>query len=448
MTLKKFYKAEFICSSYSYNTTAYSKMSIKYGSEREHDVKDKKTQWFDHRILQYIPSSDQRIQLAPGLIHCGEMNILPTAAKPLTGFENYTGRASGIFPHAKICMTSIASAKFEPTKFNYTTGTITHINYIKKKAGLRAEHHHTYGALLVEVTHEGFWYVRQLNADRKGVIHDLDIKVEGGRITTGNRIEAINWGDIHHASIDPTVLSLGWTSAKSMINALKPKYQFYNDLLDFSSRNHHNKSNCHKMFELHISKTECVSSELKNVVKFLMQTKRKDCQSIVIDSNHDNALGRWLREADYRNDHINAIFFLTAQLRYYRSIKNKEPNFHLVEWALKELGCPEDIIFLQEDESFITCKDCSDGIENGMHGHLGLNGARGSPTGFSRMGRKANTAHTHSASIIDGVYTAGLSALMDQGYNKGPSSWSQSHILTYPNGKRAIITMFANRWRG
>jgi hypothetical protein len=155
-----------------------------------------------------------------------------------------------------------------------------------------------------------------------------------------------------------------------------------------------------------------------------------------------------LREADYRNDHINAIFFLTAQLRYYRSIKNKEPNFHLVEWALKELGCPEDIIFLQEDESFITCKDCSDGIENGMHGHLGLNGARGSPTGFSRMGRKANTAHTHSASIIDGVYTAGLSALMDQGYNKGPSSWSQSHILTYPNGKRAIITMFANRWRG
>lgn len=33
------------------------------------------------------------------------------------------------------------------------------------------------------------------------------------------------------------------------------------------------------------------------------------------------------------------------------------------------------------------------------------------------------------------------------GYNKGPSSWSHSHVVTYPNGKRAVVTMRGTRWR-
>jgi hypothetical protein len=34
------------------------------------------------------------------------------------------------------------------------------------------------------------------------------------------------------------------------------------------------------------------------------------------------------------------------------------------------------------------------------------------------------------------------------GYNKGPSSWSHSHVITYPNGKRSIITLQKNgNWR-
>jgi hypothetical protein len=81
-----------------------------------------------------------------------------------------------------------------------------------------------------------------------------------------------------------------------------------------------------------------------------------------------------------------------------------------------------------------------------MHGHTGVNGARGSPAGYRKMDTKANTGHTHSAGITDGVYTAGVSGKLDMGYNKGPSSWSHSHIITYPNGKRSIITTKAGKW--
>ena len=68
---------------------------------------------WDSAITPYI--NDDRMEVAPGLIWCGEQNILPTAIRPLSGYETYTGRASGIFPHVKFAMNSVPSGKFEPT---------------------------------------------------------------------------------------------------------------------------------------------------------------------------------------------------------------------------------------------------------------------------------------------------------------------------------------------
>jgi hypothetical protein len=138
--------------------------------------------------------SDERLEIAPGLVWCGEQNIIPTAERPLRGLEVYTGRKSGIIPHVKIAMESIPSSKHAPTKFNYTTGTVTQRNYIQRKAGLKAQFHHCYGALLVEVDADGNWFCRQINADSDGMIYDLDICVHGKVLTTGNNVEAITWG--------------------------------------------------------------------------------------------------------------------------------------------------------------------------------------------------------------------------------------------------------------
>jgi hypothetical protein len=63
------------------------------------------------------------------------------------------------------------------------------------------------------------------------------------------------------------------------------------------------------------------------------------------------------------------------------------------------------------------------------------------------MGRKANIGDKHSAGIYDGLYVAGIMGALDQGYNSGPGSWSQSNILTYPNGKRAIQTIYDGKVR-
>ena len=68
---------------------------------------------------------------------------------------------------------------------------------------------------------------------------------------------------------------------------------------------------------------------------------------------------------------------------------------------------------------------------------------------LTKVAMKINKAHDHTASIMDGVFSAGLCGLMNQGYNAdSPSSWSHSLICTYPNSKRSIITIRGPHYRG
>ncbi len=440
--LGKHYNAEMMVGTYSYNVNAYGRLSTKRG----HAPSGQSDLWFAECLLPYIEATDDRnIILAPGLLWCGRSNISPTADRPLSGFETYTGRLSGIFPHAKFAVDSVASGKFEATKFNFTTGTITQQNYIQKKAGLKAEHHHAYGALLVEVDHNGRWFARQLNADGDGVIYDLDLKADGDKVTSGHRVEAITWGDIHHAQIDPEVEHLAW-GPDGMLDTLRPRYQFMHDLIDFQSRRHWDSKNPHKRYEMFVRGTDSVETEMQGAADFLSTASRLWCRTVVVDSNHDNDFERWLRETDYRYDPPNAEYFLETQLKKYQSIR-LATDFHAVEWALRRAGCPKPVRFLREDEPYIICPDAHGGIECGMHGHIGVHGTRGSPLSFSKIGRKANTAHTHSCGILHGIYVAGHSGVIDQGYNRGPSAWSHTHTVTYANGKRALVTMWDGRWR-
>lgn len=439
--LARYYNAEIKVSTFTYDLASYPAATVKRGKEKK-----KEDIWYDPIIVPHI--LDESVRVAPGLTWCGELNILPTAVRPLSGFESYTGRDSGIFPHVKISMCSIASSKYEPTKFNYSTGTVTQRNYIAKTAGFKANFHHSYGALLVEVDKEENWFCRQLNADRKNNIYDLNNLASKGEVTTGHRVEAINWGDLHVGTITNDMEKVNWFGIGSLMNILKPKYQFFHDLLDFRSRNHHDRGNHHKRYERFVTKSDSVAKEIMKVAQFVRDTLMDGCKTIIVDSNHDNAFERWLREGDYRNDPINAEYFLEAQLEKYRSISNEEGDFHLLRWAVSKTGNDYPWVkYLKPDESFIICKENGSGIECGMHGHYGTNGSRGSLRSFAKMGRKCNIGHTHSVGIENGAYCAGITGDLEQGYNNGPSSWSHGHIITYANGKRAIINVWRNKWK-
>ncbi len=445
MALAGHYDAEVMVSRFTYDKMAGGAKGAKTGTVKVSDFDDL---WYDPELVPFF--CDERVQLAPGLVFCGELNILPTAVRPLSGLETYTGRQSCIVPHVKLAMESIPSGKFEPTKFNYTTGTVTQRNYIQKKAGQKAEFHHCYGALLVEVDSDGSWWVRQLNADSEGVIYDLTVRAANGKVTKGHRAEAINWGDIHVIRLNDEVRKLAW-GKDGMFQTLKPRYQFVHDVLDFRARNHHERGNAHKMFERYRDGEDNVQKEVAGVAQFLLDLVTPECLTVVVDSNHDDALERWLREADFKHDPVNAVYYLRLSLAKYEAMANRDRSFHLLRHAVDianiiDVDCGA-VRFLHEDESFVVCPDSNGGIECGMHGHLGPNGRMGSAAAFARMGRKANVGHAHSAGVHDGIYTAGTCSELDLQYNRGPSSWSHTNIVTYANGKRSMVTFWKGKWR-
>jgi hypothetical protein len=440
--LAAYYGAEIHVSRFTYDLSSYGNRNVKPGRDKSSTADEI---WYDPKLASH--GLDESVEVAPGLIFCGEMNILPTAARPLSGFQAYTGRASGIFPHVKFAMEAIPNGKHEETKLNFTTGTVTQRNYIQKTAGLKAEFHHGYGGLLVEVDSDGAWFCRQLNADSEGVIYDLDLKAENGKVTSGHRVEAIVWGDIHVGRVSRETEKALWVDPASMGRVLRPKNQLMEDVLDFRARNHHEMKNFHKMLDKFYRGKDDVMEELRDVADFLAnRSVLPDCQTVVVRSNHDAALDKWLRDANYKEDLKNAKFFLRAQLAMVEAIERDDKNFLAVEWALRDLG-PVEAKFLRRDESFVLCPDAHGGIECGWHGDQGANGGRGSLTTFAKAGTKSITGDSHSPGIMDGAYRVGVTGDLDHGYNEGMSSWSNTHGVVYANGKRTLVTCRSNKWR-
>lgn len=447
-----FYDAQIHVSRFVYMKTGLNQAQDKAAAfDQVNDAKRDKGKnsvaTWDPRLTPYL--SDYRMEVAPGLVWCGEMNILPTAVRPLSGLEVYTGRRSGIFPHVKIALESIASMRDDPTKFNFTTGTVTQRNYIQRKAGLKAEFHHCYGALLVEVDFEGNWFCRQISADSEGTFYDLDVMVQDGFVSQGHNLEAINWGDVHVAEIDETIKKLYWGHG-GVLDTMKPKYQFLHDVITFRGRSHHEVKDPYIMFRRYLSGEENIANEVDGVGLFLAEALRPWCESVIVDSNHHRHMGRWLKEQDGRFDPVNAVFWAEMQSRVfdYMNFNEGEEPLYLKE-ALTQEGFTAAALgtWLQRDESFIICEDAHGGIECGEHGDDGPNGSRGSTKAYARMGRRINKQHDHQAAIIDGSYSAGTCGVLQPDWTFGPSSWSHSMIFTYKSGKRAVVTSWKGKWR-
>jgi hypothetical protein len=437
MALAKHYDAKVLVSTYLYNKTAFGQQAND--KARLKGVAATQDLWFDERIAPFI--CNDRVKLAKGLVFCGELNILPTADAPLSGLEVYTGRASMIVPHAKLAMESIATLGGDGAKLNYTTGTVTLRNYIQRKEGFKAEFHHSYGALIVEVDEDGHWWVRQLNADSEGMIYDWDLCAKDGKVTSGHRVEAITHGDIHEMRIKRSVKTAVWCEG-GVVDQLKPRTQFIHDLLDFHSRCHHDIGDHFKMFERHVRAEDSVRAEVTGAVDFLHAIERRDCETVIVDSNHDRFLTRWMTSQDARRDLINVEFWMQLNSAVLAAIREGRKPIALEEAMRLIRHVPAT--FIDSNTSYVICPAFGGGIECGMHGDQPW---RSTLTTFAKMGRRSNTGHGHSAGIRGGAYRAGKYCEDRMDYNNGPSAWSDTMIVTYQNGKRTLVTIYKGKAR-
>jgi len=390
-----------------------------------------------------------------GLIFCAEMNTLPTAVRPLSGLHTYGQGKTAIFPHAKIALEMVPTGEgLAPAVL--TTGCCTVPSYTDTKSGLKGEFHHVQGAVIVEIDDDDNTFFRHIIAKTDGTFQDLDILVKDGKISTGNRVEAITWGDIQSPFLDPMLAMTTWgfdvekweRTSNGLVDDLRPHYGFYHDLIDFKSISYWEEKMPLERYKTFLRQGHLVQGDIDKAASFVTATERDFMKRVVVESNHDKWLERWLDRCDHRKDRDNALSFLTYEYARFKAIAEGDTTFNVWRHALNisPAGKLDDVMFIPEGGTFVICPETG-GIECGTHGHLGPDGQPASPNTLAKVTGKANIGHRHSPIILDGLYGAGTSSVLRLGYNKGPSSWAHCHTVVYPTGKRTLLFVQNGRWR-
>lgn len=388
-----------------------------------------------------------RANLNNNLQLLADVRVLPTASRPLASFESLSGPKSSIVGHPSIALASVATPHNRLPKLLVTTGAVTRPRYTNTRAGKIGEFHHVFGAVVVELQSSKIFHLRHINAVSDGSFTDLAWHATPHGIKRAPRAEAVVLGDQHVAVADKQVVRATFGPG-GIIPTLSPRHVVWHDTLDFYAANHHHRNDPFLKLAKRRAGRDSVEDEVREACAFLQKYAPKNALSILVASNHDEAFDRWLRETDWRQDMVNAEFYLETAMAVARSAKLKDCRgealspFH--HWLRRLL--PSNMIrrmrLLERNGSFLIR-----GIEVGMHGDRGANGARGSLASFRRIGRKTVIGHSHSPGINGGAYQVGTSSGLHLDYNAGLSSWLHCHCVIYANGKRTLIPIIDGSWR-
>lgn len=401
---------------------------------------NKKNEWWDPLVEKHLFAG--RRKLTDRLIILGDVKVQWAAAKPLARMDTLTQDMSGIVGHGNRALRSVATPQHKHPKIMFTTGACTVPNYTDTKQGKIAEFNHCLGALIVE-TDGDLFFPRQLNAARSGAFTDLDVQFTPDGPRRPDRASVLAPGDIHVRFALPEVIKALFTSKTSMSNVLNPECVVVNDLPDSHARNHHHRGDWISGVGKWKAGKECVRTEIEESVDFVNKVIPKSSKVVVVSSNHDRAIDRWIKEADFKTDPVNAKFYLETALAVYESTKmgpgGVEHADPYISYA-KTLARP-GVRFLKQGQHFAVS-----GVEYSLHGDAGPHGTRGSTQNLSTIGTKVSKGHSHWAEIIDGCYSAGTCTGTLEYEGGGPSAHSNSHIVQYADGKRTIIFVINGRW--
>lgn len=410
--------------------------------------------WWPKEVEPFLVGSP--VQLHRYLWLFGDVRVGATAENPLSGLDPFGSGASAIFGHSQLAMTTIATPQLELPKILHTTGTTSVARYSESKAGAKAAFHHSLGGLYVEADGDAF-HLRQLCTDSQGGFYDVDRYFHAKGSKRADPAEALVLGDWHEWFTDPAVAAATLGFARrgdgrfvgvpgSLATATRARRWVFHDLVDAYAISHHHRRDPILRAVKRAAGRSDLRAELESVVEFLRRCVPRGVEAVVVPSNHHDHILRWLREADWRDDPENAELYLELALDVLRAsrfgaggVEEPDPFARYVERAL---GAKARVRFLGADAPFRV-----GGVELGLHGHLGPNGARGTARNLSMIGTRTMIGHTHSPGIVRGCWVVGTSSHLRREYTRGPSSWLNTHGLVWPNGKRQLVSVIGGRWR-
>jgi hypothetical protein len=379
--------------------------------------------WSD-RILQYLDANRHNVHKHAWIM--SDIKIQPTATDPMTGLRGLTGVHSCVFGSPKVQFETVPVLEGNLPKMMMTTGACTVSNYTDSKAGKKGEFHHTLGFVIVEIKDDDTFFMRQVTATDDGNFYDLNHMVtydesEGiSTVESVDTIEAIILGDVHFGQQDQLIID----KTLNLFKVLRPNNVILHDVFDGLSINHHDAKNPFIQYERELNGTNSLRDEVESMLEGLEAFE--SYRTIIVRSNHDDFLDRWLQTADWRKSGTlkNSLEYMEYSALLLRGaapsgvipylIKCRFPNF----------------ITLGRNDSFVI-RDW----ELGQHGDIGASGTRGSILQFRHLNTKIVVGHYHSPARMDGALAVGTSTTLRVNYNIGPSSWLQSHVIIQQDGK-------------
>lgn len=363
---------------------------------------------------------------------------------PVTGLARI-GQRNGTFiygsPKQRLLMTPTSNSKMPHGVM--TTGAITRPNYktkryMSERTATLAQTDHVMGAVVVEVEDDRFFHYKQIQATKTGAFFYLDKYYQADTISDA-RAEYLVLGDWHSGETDPVARKAFVTAPDSVMNVLRPRVLVIHDGFNGRSISHHEVKN--KVLRAqHAAKNHLsLVNELTKYAEDLNELASPDYieEVVIVKSNHDEFLDRYLAEGRYIEDPQNHK--LGAELAA-AMIGGANP----LRLALETIGLKfkSKIRWLDRDEDYKIAR-----IELGSHGDKGANGARGSLAAMESAYGASVSGHSHTPGILRNAWQVGTTSLLKLSYSAGPSSWCHTACAGYKNGSRTLINSIKGRWR-
>lgn len=388
--------------------------------------------FWDDNVVPYLTSS--RLNISNKVTIYGDIKIQPTAVNPMSDLQGLSYSTSSIFGSPKIQLQSIPVLYNNDPRIMLTTGACTVKNYTDSKAGKKGEFHHTYGFVIVEIKDDDTVFFRQVTAKDNGDFNDLYYNVSDGVVSRQNTLEAIVYGDLHCGEHDENVLA---KTKEKILDKFNVKNVVLHDVFSGKSINPYEEKDPFLRYGKRVNNEDDLDKELNIMYDILSQFKDQD-KVLIVRSNHDVFLDRWLKDVDWKKQAnlANSKLYMELSLILLKQYSETPINIKGIIPELINNKFPNYITLGLDDSYRIK------GFELAMHGHLGINGGKGNAESFRRLNSKNISGHTHSAFRKDGVIVCGTSTKLKLSYNNGPSSWTQGHTIIDTYGKAQSIIFF------
>lgn len=399
----------------------YNKAAFSAAAESDRE-------YFDPALVPFMQTADFSLFGGRVVVHAAAA-ILATAKQPVsTPVRLNAGELVTIVPATKQQMRTLPRSPATPIKEAWATGVITGINYTRSRAGTEAASDHCFGGVLIELAEDGRILTRNL-------MHGSN----GFSLPVCDPVAAMVLGDLHCERKDPAI----WQRTLDQVEAFRPDVVAVHDILHFETASHHGRNKGDHLYRM---QDRLVIDDLRTVIQDLNRLAELAPTIMIVESNHNSALDNWIHDIGYnpkRDPKQAKLYYLLNYLfadavdtgTERTALQLAFDNLNLFE-LLPSLA--DNVIFGRKDQAYIV-----EGFDLSCHGHHGQNGATGSASQFKRWQIPMITGHTHSP-LLDGgrnpLLTVGVTAALDQGYNRGgASTWNQSHAVIFHDGTAQIV---------